>query len=594
MNFFERQEQARKKSFYLLFLFVIALFITSFSLGYGFQIVVQTFFEGNNIILYFRETKSLPKEFISLSNKTSAIFGFLLLIVTLYRTLKISKGKNLMILLGGTEIQPSTKDNNEKRLLNIVEEMSIASGVTIPAVFVLKNEGSINALAAGESSQDHAIAVTQGALENLPRDEMQAVIAHEFSHLLHGDMKLNTDLAGAISGIVIFREFGKHLFEISRRGRSRKGSGQLVLVGIFFWIMGSLGVLVAKFIQMAISRQREHLADASAAQFTRNPQALAKALARIKAIMGSKIHSSQSLHYSHFFFANPERSEFLSSHPSLDERIKLLDPHFNIEEFVAQAIKKEANENELDNKINSSPTPVTSVQKIQDLVGLVGLPMAHSLNLAESTLANIPSKFKDGLVDRKIAQAVVYGCILSIQTTEVAKQMTELIDDKNYKNWTHQAIEFCQNNRSSSTALMTLAIFTAATAPLEERKQFFSLLKRVLSVDHKITSMEALHLALIYFNLDLQKESMSPINTLPPIQDSWNRIFSISKNRTIGLNWETFLEDVRKLRRLSGKLNQKFFLDLMASLNQQDIPESEKEEYKRLVCMLFEFPIART
>src|SRR5690606_7299244 len=187
--------------------------------------------------------------------------------------------------LGGTWVPEDTRDPALRRLRNVVEEVAIASGVPVPRLFVLEQEAGINAFAAGYGTADAAIAVTRGALDRLNRDELQAVIAHEFSHILNGDMRLNIRLMGVLFGIMMLSLIGQRilLHAPSVRGRNSNASAVLavMLAALVAIVIGSLGVFFGRLIQAAVSRQREYLADASAVQFTRQPAALAGALKKI-------------------------------------------------------------------------------------------------------------------------------------------------------------------------------------------------------------------------------------------------------------------------------------------------------------------------
>jgi Zn-dependent protease with chaperone function len=229
-------------------------------------------------------------------------------------------------LLDGRLVNPNSTDAHERKLLNVVEEMAIASGVPVPQVYVMDGEPGINAFAAGHSASDAAISVTRGAMTMLTRDELQGVIAHEFSHLLNGDMKLNLRLMGLIFGILCLTVIGRVLI----RTRGRKNP--LPLLGLALIIIGWVGVLFGRLIQAAVSREREFLADASAVQFTRNPSGLASALKKIGGIaQGSQLQSDRAEEASHLFFANGLKSRFFgfATHPPLAERIKALDPSFD-------------------------------------------------------------------------------------------------------------------------------------------------------------------------------------------------------------------------------------------------------------------------
>src|SRR5207247_4611180 len=212
----------------------------------------------------------------------------------------------------------------ERKLLNVVEEMSIASGVPVPQVYVMDGEPGINAFAAGHSASDVAISVTHGCVKMLSRDELQGVIAHEFSHILNGDMRLNLRVMGLVFGILCLTVIGRILI------RARRGKFPLPLIGLALIICGWAGVLFGRLIQAAVSRQREVLADAAAVQFTRNPVGLAGALKKIGGLRyGSRIESPHAEEASHLFFANGLGNSIFSTHPSLTERIRALDPSFD-------------------------------------------------------------------------------------------------------------------------------------------------------------------------------------------------------------------------------------------------------------------------
>src|SRR4051812_29038206 len=246
---------------------------------------------------------------------------------SVFKTLSLARGGRAVAeLLDGRIVNPNSTDINERKLLNIVEEMAIASGVPVPQVYVMDDEPGINAFAAGHSVSDAAVSVTRGAMTMLTRDELQGVIAHEFSHLLNGDMRLNLRLMGLIFGILCLTVIGRVL--VQTRGKKNP----LPLLGLALIIIGWVGVFFGRLIQAAVSRQREFLADASAVQFTRNPLGLAGALKKIGGIeQGSQLHSAHAEEASHFFFANglPSRLFGFATHPPLIERIRALDPSFD-------------------------------------------------------------------------------------------------------------------------------------------------------------------------------------------------------------------------------------------------------------------------
>jgi Zn-dependent protease with chaperone function len=252
------------------------------------------------------------------------------------RTVQLRQGGGRVAeLLGGRRLRPNTDDEAERRLLNVVEEMAIASGTPVPAVYVLDHEPGINAFAAGYTIDDAAVGVTRGTLEQLNRDELQGVIAHEFSHILNGDMRLNIRLMGILFGILLLAVVGRGLLHSgARAGRgSRRGGGggaQVAILGLALVLVGYIGVFFGRLIQAAVSRQREYLADAAAVQFTRSPHGIAGALKKIGgAAAGSRIDDHHAQEAGHFFFANGIGSAFtslLATHPPLADRIRRIEP----------------------------------------------------------------------------------------------------------------------------------------------------------------------------------------------------------------------------------------------------------------------------
>lgn len=252
--------------------------------------------------------------------------------------IKSGGGSYVATSMGGRSVDFNTLDPAEKQLSNVVEEIAIASGMAVPAVFVLDNEPGINAFAAGWSPDNSAIGVTRGALQHLTRAELQGVIAHEFAHIRNGDTKIKTRIIGWVFGIAILTVLGRILLESiwfapRRRQSNNKDDNGIVFAmmaaGIGLLIIGSVGTLFARMIQAAVSRQRELLADASAVQFTRNPDGLGEALSKIGGMAGeNKIRSAHAVEAGHLFFSSPMTSAF-ATHPPLKTRISRLMPSWD-------------------------------------------------------------------------------------------------------------------------------------------------------------------------------------------------------------------------------------------------------------------------
>jgi Zn-dependent protease with chaperone function len=224
--------------------------------------------------------------------------------------------------LGGMRVLPESASPEERQLLNIVEEVAIAATIAVPPVYVLHHEDGINAFAAGFTINDAVIGVTRGSLERLTRDELQGVIAHEFSHILNGDMAMNIRLMGMLHGILSLHLIGRILMYT---GSSR--NNPLWTLGLCLQAIGFSGFLSGRMIQSGISRQREFLADASAVQFTRNPDGIASALEKIGGY-SSQIDSPHAETASHMFFSPAlDLSLFeglFATHPPLDRRIAIV------------------------------------------------------------------------------------------------------------------------------------------------------------------------------------------------------------------------------------------------------------------------------
>lgn len=256
---------------------------------------------------------------------------------TLFETWRLrAGGDEVARMVGARLVARDTDQPQEKRLLNIVEEMSIASGITMPRVYVMDKENSINAFAAGYQANEAVVAVSKGALERLNRDELQGVVAHEFSHILNGDMRLNIRLIGVVYGLLLLALLGEEMMSSLRyAGRSRddKGAGLIFfLAGLALWIIGYIGVFFGRLIKASVSRQREFLADASAVQFTRNRDGIGGALRKIAGLsqggrLGSRIDHANAEALSHLFLGAARSSlvsGLFSTHPPLQDRIQRL------------------------------------------------------------------------------------------------------------------------------------------------------------------------------------------------------------------------------------------------------------------------------
>ncbi len=347
MNFFEQQDVARRNTRVLVLLFVVAVFL----------LIVLTnaavagylwFSQDYNI---YSGSRGGMAGFLSFFNWER--FGSIGLAVTatvalvaLVKWWQLSTGGKVVAeSMGGTLILPSSRDPAERRCLNVVQEIALAANMPVPPVYVLNDERGINAFAAGISPADAVVAVTRGTIDHLKRHELQGVIAHEFSHILNGDMRLNIRLAALLKGITFIGDVGHVLLRSSNRvrtGRSDdRGGAMMPMLGLAMWLLGLIGAGVAGFIKAAISRQKEYLADASAVQYTRSPDGIGDALKVIGGyIPGTLVHAARAAEMSHIFFGEIEHRlwHVFATHPPLGERIRRIDPGWN-GEYIQREVR---------------------------------------------------------------------------------------------------------------------------------------------------------------------------------------------------------------------------------------------------------------
>jgi Zn-dependent protease with chaperone function len=452
MDFFESQDNARRATRRLVILFaiaVVALIVSIYLVAlfvFGRQEIADAAAGGVAAAGGFWQ----PVLFGVVAVATLIVIGA----GSGWKTYQLSGGGSVVAeLLGGRVVSPSTKDRDERRLLNVVEEMALASGIPVPTVYLLEREQGINAFAAGFSQSDAVIGVTRGTMELLSRDELQGVIAHEFSHVLNGDMRLNLRLIGVVHGILVISLIGYFLLRTSGlrgRGDRKGGAGAIVLFGLAVYVLGYIGVLFGKLIKAAVSRQREYLADASGVQFTRNPFGLAGALKKIGGLSGgSKIESPRAHEASHLFFSNALSagfSQMLSTHPPLVERVRKLEPGFDgvfpPVKLRSAEEKKEAAETSrerLDKVIRpailatagagaaaAGAAGAAGAVAAASIVDSVGSLTQQHLEYVAILLANTPDDLREAVHEPASAEAVILALLLD-PSSDVRQRQIEYL-----------------------------------------------------------------------------------------------------------------------------------------------------------------------
>ena len=514
MNFFEYQEAARRQTRWLVFYYVLAVALIILTL-YVVTVLIFNYADSSTADRAMNAAKLWNPTLLG----TVAIFtGTLILIGSLYKIASLSSGGEAVArMLDGRPIEPQTRQLEERRLLNVVEEMAIASGTPIPRVFVMDSEPGINAFAAGFSPKDAVIGVTRGALETLNREELQGVIGHEFSHILNGDMRLNIRLIGVLNGILVIALTGYWMFRLlahsdSGRSRDKKGNGlaALALLGLAMMVIGYIGVFFARLIKSAVSRQREFLADASSVQFTRNPTGLSNALKKIGGLAtGSRLTAPSAESASHLFFANGISLGFinlLATHPPLEERIRRLDPAFLASEGgilatpppVAQSEANAPAELSIAAAAPFSPTPGQTVSR-------AGTLTTASLNRAAQLLHGVPDRLAEAARSPRQAQAILLGLVLDgdeaireRQHTILAKQGLSTIQS----DLALLSEQMAAVPRESRPALASLATATLKQLTPQEYARFRIAAMALIAADAQVTLFEYMVMRMIVRNLD--------------------------------------------------------------------------------------------
>jgi Zn-dependent protease with chaperone function len=339
VKFFERQEDARKRTARLRIAFALTVLVVVVLLDFVLLIAL-----GGRTHGIARAFARNPAFFAGLS--TFVALPILYSSWKKWRELQ-QGGAAVARSLGALPVTPANRDPGSVRLRNVVEEMSLAARIPTPALFVLREERGINAFAAGLSTEDAAVVVTQGTLDSLDRAELQAVLGHEFSHVLNGDMAMNLRMTAWLHGLYSLTHLGERIRQ-NKKGKTR--GARSWLIGWLVTICGLIGHGAGRVLQAAVSRSREQLADASAVQFTRDPEALKGALLKIAGTTaGSRVEAAGAVGVAHMFFASGMRmhtwkfaESMLATHPSIPERLKAIDPSFD-ERALGRLAREAAN-----------------------------------------------------------------------------------------------------------------------------------------------------------------------------------------------------------------------------------------------------------
>jgi len=513
MDFFQQQDKARRKTKLLVFYFaiavaalIVAVYFASLAIFTGAQAHYHRYGEQPEFELWN------PQLFLGVAAGVLAV----VFIGSTYKTMALAAGGSVVSeMMGGRLVKPNSNDPDERKLLNVVEEMAIASGVPMPQVYVMDEEDGINAFAAGHKPGDATVTVTRGCMKILSRDELQGVIGHEFSHILNGDMRMNLRLMGIIFGILCLAIVGRVLLQTARGGGRSRGQNPLPLLGLALLIIGYIGVFFGRLIQAAVSRQREFLADASSVQFTRNPGGITGALKKIGGLgeTGSRLGHAHAEELSHMFFGNGVSEPFiglLETHPPLAERIRAFDPTFDgkfphvrydgrdqpSEEILKPGRQPMQNifGSVLGGGIlasgNESKPPVI---RSHSVLPNLGNPTPLHLKYAEQMRDSLPDSVKAAAREPLDSVALIYSLLLSPDESQRTTQLAELAKRTDPAISQKIAALFPDVSQAAAHAhlpMVNLALGTLRHLTAEQYAQFSQTLEWLIGSDGKIELFE--------------------------------------------------------------------------------------------------------
>jgi Zn-dependent protease with chaperone function len=514
VNFFEQQDVAKRNTRKLVLLFILAVIViilaidTAALLLFGNLLADPLTTTSSTLAGFFLNNRSL---WLFGSAGTGAVIG----LASLYRSASLKDGGGAVARqMGGVPVEVDPKDPLRQRLRNVVEEIAIASGVPVPEIYILEQEPGINAFAAGYSPSDAAVAVTQGTLESLNREELQGVIAHEFSHIFNGDMRLNIRLMGALFGILILAIAGRKILIGSRYTSRSKNShgGAIILFAVALTAIGYLGLFFARWIKAAVSRQREYLADASAVQFTRNPQGIAGALKKIAVHSSGALLESDSEEIAHMLFGQGRRAALFATHPPIVERIQRIEPSFREEELSEVAKRLSRRRRKQDEKKKSVEKKSASATPFdpRNIIDGIGQPGWEQIITAASIAASLPTTLVSAARSTEWAPELLL-CVL-LDENETIREQQLLIIAKKLGADSESQVRYLRRSAMPILPEQRLPLLEIAFPALKRRPETYihRMLDTVTDVvrqDGKIEVFEFLLAKVINLHL---KESMNP------------------------------------------------------------------------------------
>jgi Zn-dependent protease with chaperone function len=646
MNFFEHQDRAHSQSRWLFLAFLAAVIVTVFAV----DIVLLIFFgvtpSGGSYLATFDSaytplagptTRELLSANMVLLMAGGAIVVLVIGAASLFRIASLRGGGGHVAQgLGGILVDAGTADPSLRRLQNVVEEIAIAAGVPVPEVYVLEREPGINAFAAGYTPSDAAIAVTRGCLDTLSRSELQGVIAHEYSHIFNGDMRLNIRMMGLLFGILVISLVGRRIMsaaKYNRRGfgKDRNGSG-VVLFGLAITIIGYAGLFFARWIKSAISRQREYLADASAVQYTRDVSGIGGALKKI-AVSGHTFPVYADMEeVSHMLFGQAGRAFLFATHPPILDRIRRIEPGFdatNLEEFAlrmeaGEAKSRESTAEDEKNSVMGEPGP--GLINPTEFLANIGRPAPAAMLAAAALVANLPDQLDSYARTLEWAPAVLLYTLLD-PDAEIQGRQLSLISEygspDDAARTRHLASTSQPLRHEQRLPLFELVFPTLKRRPVAQIQAIRTLADLLVHADDRVDTFEYMLSRAIKAHLD---DAMNPAVTrivgrldLGDCQTEVRIIISVlvrnghehdSAMQTAferglalldfapgplaktGAGWPSILDScLHRVDRLSGTAKERFVKALVGAIEDDQRVVSSELEMVRAICASMHVPL---
>lgn len=531
MNFFQAQDNARQNTTRLVILFGLAV-ISLILMTNLLVMAVMSYFNTHGVVSW---QKFYDQFDWSLFLMVGVGVTVVVLLGSLYKLIQLAGGGKVVAeSLGGHLISRNTTDPVHRKVLNVVEEMAIASGTPVPPVYVLEDEPGINAFAAGYTTGDAVIGVTRGCIEQLNRDQLQGVIAHEFSHILNGDMRMNIRLIGILHGILIIGLIGYYILRsirYSRGGRrSEKNAGAILGLGLGLMVIGFAGTFFGNLIKASVSRQREFLADASAVQFTRNPDGIADALKKIGGYSdGSVVSNPAAPEMSHAFFCEGV-SSFMSSmfatHPPLEDRIRRIEPSWNgkfiqsVSEVPAAPTAAPTSPKEETASmagVTSGVAAGLATTQVMQAIDTIGQPSDAHVGYAVKLLQDIPANLKEAAHDSYKARALIYSLVINDDPTARESQLLHLKQNGDQGVY-EETVKLVPQTQKLDTRfrlpLIDIAMGTLHQLSLAQYSLFRKNLRALIEADNKIDLFEWSLQKIVHHHMDNEFEKRSPLSRI--------------------------------------------------------------------------------